>query len=67
MNDKNLDSGGILCPYCFGKITLWNTPKLILNREEAKILTEHLKNEYLTHEEPARSVLLKIHNFTNKV
>ena len=39
---------------------------LELTKEEVKILSQHLMNEYLTHEEPARSVLLKIHQFANK-
>ena len=39
---------------------------LILSKEEVKILSQHLMNEYLTHEEPARSVLLKIHQFANE-
>ena len=43
-----------------------NNEILKLTKEEVKILSQHLMNEYLTHEEPARSVLLKIHQFANK-
>ena len=48
------------------KVEIFNEPVLMLTKHEAKILSNHLKNEYLTHEEPARSVLLKVHHFADK-
>ena len=40
-------------------------PALKLSLDEVTILADYLKNDYLTHDEPARSILLKIHQFAN--
>jgi hypothetical protein len=69
------------CEYCGNSITSSKCTCYISNHEalsrapviglmlltaDVKILSDHLKNEYLTHDEPARSVLLKIHSFADK-
>lgn len=41
------------------------TKFLALTKEEVIILANHLKNEYMTHEEPVRSLLVKIYQFAD--
>lgn len=55
-----------LCAFDKGLCAIMSQPLLMLTKNEAIILSNHLKNEYLTHEEPARSVLLKVHHFADK-
>ncbi len=43
-----------------------STDYLILHKDEVVILTRHLRNEYLTHHEPERSLLLKIYQFAER-
>jgi len=38
---------------------------LHLSREEVKVISDYLRNDYVPNEEPARSVFLKIHNFSS--
>lgn len=52
---------------CYNCNPKWDASQILcLKKEEVILLSEHLKHEYMTHEEPIRSLLVKIYQFANE-